>query len=100
VLSALALDIQQRETKLSDIRLRERRSTLLVTLYALAAWAAYVSLWYLDLIPVLSRYRHGSKVEKAVKGALVIVGPVMWVLAVSSVYGSAHDRAEYCSRGG
>jgi len=72
VLAALALDIQKRETKLSEIRLRERRSTLLTTLYTLAAWATYVSLWYMNLIPTFS-----WKIEKAVKDALVIVGPII-----------------------
>lgn len=77
ILSSLALDIQKRQVKLSEIRLRERRSTLLVTLYALAAWVAYVSLWYLKLLPNLSGHQRSSKVEKAVKGFPVVVGPIV-----------------------
>ncbi|KAG5642493.1 hypothetical protein DXG03_002717 [Asterophora parasitica] len=76
VLSALASDIQKRQIQLSEIRLRERRSTLLVTLYTLAGWAVYVSLWYLGAVPNGSG-RHGSGIEKAVKGAPVVIGPVV-----------------------
>ncbi|KAF8076983.1 hypothetical protein FPV67DRAFT_1559283 [Lyophyllum atratum] len=76
ILSALAIDIQKRQLQLSEIRLRERRATLLVTLYTLAGWVAYVSLWYLGILPNRSGHR-GSGVEKAVKGAPVVVGPVV-----------------------
>jgi hypothetical protein len=77
VLSALALDIQKRQVKLSEIRLRERRSTLLVTLYTLAGWMAYVSLWYLNMLPNFSGRTGSSKVEKAVKGSPVLIGPIL-----------------------
>jgi hypothetical protein len=77
ILSSLALDIQKRQVKLSEIRLRERRSTLLVTLYTLAGWVAYVSLWYLNVMPNLSGQRRSSKVEKAVKGFPVVAGPIV-----------------------
>ncbi|KAG6819751.1 hypothetical protein H0H93_009051, partial [Arthromyces matolae] len=75
ILSNLALDIQKRQVKLSEIRLRERRATLLVTLYALAAWGAYVSLWYFG---VLSQ-RYGPQqngLQRALTGAPVVVGPI------------------------
>ncbi|TFY80020.1 hypothetical protein EWM64_g3993 [Hericium alpestre] len=51
VLSSLALDIQGRQTRLSEIRLRERRTSLAVTLYSFALWALYFSLWYTGLLP-------------------------------------------------
>ncbi|KNZ72597.1 Lunapark like protein [Termitomyces sp. J132] len=75
ILSNLQLDIQERQVQLSEIRLRERRATLLVTLYTLAAWGAYISLWYLGALPHLSRQRSNG-VEKAAKGAPVIIGPI------------------------
>lgn len=79
VLANLALDIQKRETHLSEIRLRERRSTLLFSVYALAFWLVYTSLWYMDLLPNLSGHRTESKFEKSVRGVPVVVGPVMYV---------------------
>ena len=47
VLAAIALDIQRRQTRLLEIRLRERCATLLTTIYALAVWAVYVMVWYM-----------------------------------------------------
>jgi hypothetical protein len=62
ILSSLALDIQKRQSRLSDIRLRERRSTLLTTVYAFSIWALYVSLWYTGLLPNFSgRAREGRE---------------------------------------
>ncbi|KAG6844127.1 hypothetical protein H0H87_009583 [Tephrocybe sp. NHM501043] len=75
ILSTLAQDIQKRQVQLSEIRLRERRATLLVTLYTLATWVAYVSMWYIGVLPRLSG-RHGSGIEKAAKGAPVVIGPI------------------------
>lgn len=74
ILASLAIDIQKRQTRLSEIRLRERRATLVVTLYALAAWGAYVSAWYMGLLPNLYG---GNQPEKLAKGAPVFVGPVL-----------------------
>jgi hypothetical protein len=81
VLLNLANDIQKRQTKLSEIRLRERRSTLVVTLYTLAAWVGYVSLWYLNALPDLKdgRYIRNGSTEKAFKGLPVIIGPILCV---------------------
>ncbi|THH02958.1 hypothetical protein EW145_g6654 [Phellinidium pouzarii] len=73
VLSSLALDIQKRQTRLSEIRLRERRTTLLLTMYALAFWVAYVGAWYAGLLPQVS----GLQVERTVHVALVFVGPIV-----------------------
>ncbi|KAG6865351.1 hypothetical protein C0991_003274 [Blastosporella zonata] len=75
ILSTLALDIQKRQVQLSEIRLRERRTTLLVTLYTLAAWGAYVSLWYFGILSRTSG-RQVNGFERAVKGAPVVAGPI------------------------
>ncbi|KAK0190310.1 hypothetical protein F5146DRAFT_1043706 [Armillaria mellea] len=56
ILASLAADIQKRQTKLADIRLRERRS------YAVGA------------LPSLAGYYRNARVEKAVKGMPVVVG--------------------------
>ncbi|KAI0027328.1 hypothetical protein K488DRAFT_61928 [Vararia minispora EC-137] len=77
VLSALKVDIEKRRTRLSEIRLRERRATLLTTLYALAAWGVYVSLWYIDALP---RFGFSRSVEHALKLALAFLGPIFVLL--------------------
>ncbi|KAI0313757.1 hypothetical protein OF83DRAFT_1139976 [Amylostereum chailletii] len=80
VLASLALDIQKRQTRLSEIRLRERRATLIVTLYTLAGWCIYVVLWYAQLLPTLTGSGANSGIEHAVKGAPLIIGPILILL--------------------
>ena len=80
ILAKLADDVRNRQTRLSGIRLRERRSTLLVTLYTLAGWGAYISLWYMGLLPRFYSTRRQSEVEKAIKAIPVILGPIMPVI--------------------
>lgn len=79
VLSALAADIQQRQAHLADLRLRERRATLLLTLYTVGAWVAYVSVWYANpaLLPRVTRGARTGALERAVRGAPVVAGPIM-----------------------
>ena len=74
------MDIQKRETRLNEIRLRERRATLLVTLYTFAGWGAYLGLWYTQLLPQMSGHRPNSTVEKAVRGFPAVLGPIMYVI--------------------
>jgi hypothetical protein len=95
VLAALASDIQKRERQLNEIRLRERRATLLVTLYTFAGWGAYLGLWYAQLLPQMSGHRPNSKVEKAVKGFPAILGPIMYVILSSPLMSVSafHDRS-------
>ena len=77
ILSNLVNDIRKRQLKLSEIRLRERRSTLLTTLYTLGAWVAYVSVWYFDSLPSVKTSSFG--VAKRMKVVPVIFGPVVYV---------------------
>ncbi|KAI0041960.1 hypothetical protein FA95DRAFT_1500719 [Auriscalpium vulgare] len=77
ILASLALDIQKRQTRLSEIRLRERRATLVVTLYAIAAWGAYGGLWYVGFLPNLSNHRPNSQFERALKGLPTVIGPIL-----------------------
>ena len=79
MLALLALDIQKRQERLSEIRLRERRSTLLFSVYALALWVGYVSLWYTDYVPTLSNHARGSKYEKSIEAVPVFLGPIVYV---------------------
>ena len=85
MLSSLAQDIQKRHVRLSEIRLRERRATLLVTLYTLSGWVAYVSVWYLGFLPSQSEIHRGGAFGRAVAGAPVVVGPIMSVMSTSIV---------------
>lgn len=81
ILASLELDIQKRQTRLSEIRLRERRTTLKVTLYTLAFWVVYVSLWYTQVLPALSGHRPNTAFEKFVKGVPVLIGPILILFA-------------------
>ena len=75
VLASLELNIQKRQMRLSEIRLRERRTTLKVTLYTLAFWVVYVSLWYAQVLP--NGHRPNTAFEKFVKGVPVLIGPIL-----------------------
>ncbi|KAI9511050.1 hypothetical protein F5148DRAFT_1327020 [Russula earlei] len=79
VLAALASDIQKRETQLNEIRLRERRATLLATLYTFAGWGAYLGLWYTQLLPSMSGQRHMNAAEKVIRDLPAVLGPVMYI---------------------
>ncbi len=83
-MASLALDIQKRQTRLSEIRLRERRSTLLFSIYALSLWVAYVSLWYTDLVPTMSSRPRYSRFERVLEAAPVFAGPIVYVSTLCS----------------
>ncbi|KIJ69683.1 hypothetical protein HYDPIDRAFT_104277 [Hydnomerulius pinastri MD-312] len=74
ILSALAADVQKRQTRLAEIRLRERRTTLQFTLGTILFWFAYVSLWWTRTLP--SAWR-----ESGLGKAAVLVGPVLILFA-------------------
>ncbi|KZT04546.1 uncharacterized protein LAESUDRAFT_728038 [Laetiporus sulphureus 93-53] len=77
VLASLALDIQKRQTRLSEIRLRERRSTLYFSLVAVALWASWSGLWYAGLLPNVSGHNRNSSFERTAKGVPVFLGPIL-----------------------
>ena len=77
VLASLELNIQKRQMRLSEIRLRERRTTLKVTLFTLAFWAIYVSLWYTQVLPIFNGHRPNTAFEKFLKGVPVPIGPIL-----------------------
>ncbi|KAH0840340.1 hypothetical protein J3R83DRAFT_1357 [Lanmaoa asiatica] len=74
ILSGLAGDVQKRQTRLAEIRLRERRTTLQFTLGTIFIWFAYVSLWYTLTLP--SAW-HESKFGTAG----MVVGPILILFA-------------------
>ena len=49
----------------------------MTTVYALSIWVLYVSLWYAGILPKVGGYGRVRGIEKAVKGAVVVVGPIM-----------------------
>ena len=78
ILAKLALDIQKRQTHLSEIRLRERRATLAFSVYAIAAWLVYTVTWWLGGIAKLGGHEHNdSGAEAAFEGSPVFLAPVM-----------------------
>ena len=79
-LALLSQDIQKRQTRLSEIRLRERRATLLVSVYALVAWIAYTTLWYMDFVPNITAHKRSSSFERTTKAVPVFVGPIVYVV--------------------
>ncbi|KAI9569251.1 hypothetical protein HD554DRAFT_2020764 [Boletus coccyginus] len=74
ILFGLAADVQNRQTRLAEIRLRERRTTLQFTLGTFFIWFAYVSLWYTRTLPPTW---HDSKFGTAG----MVVGPVLILFA-------------------
>ncbi|KAJ7723457.1 hypothetical protein DFH07DRAFT_278605 [Mycena maculata] len=76
VLSNLAANIQKRQTLLSEIRLRERKATMLVTLYALVGWLAYLAVWYFGFVSGGANGRVQG-VERALRALPVFVGPIL-----------------------
>jgi len=83
VLTRLKTDIERRQTRISELRLRERRATLLITLWTLAFWAVYSTAWYTTpiLIPFVVGRVRGDGLDKAVKGAPVVLGPIVILFA-------------------
>lgn len=73
VLSALAQDIQKRQTKLDEIRLRERRTTLSASLYMVSLWFLYAAAWYSGIMGQTFR----NKTEKAIRALPVVIGPII-----------------------
>ncbi|KAJ7105894.1 hypothetical protein C8R44DRAFT_328601 [Mycena epipterygia] len=73
ILSTLTAKIQARQSLLAAIRLRERNATLLATLYALAAWSAYVAFWWFGGWQTQMRAR-------GLRALPVLAGPVLVLL--------------------
>ncbi|KAG8917555.1 hypothetical protein FRC01_002377 [Tulasnella sp. 417] len=61
--------ISSAQTRLSEIRLRERRSTLLVTLYAIGFWILYVLLWW-TVLPRYQLWAYHSRDDRAIQSII------------------------------
>lgn len=80
VLSRLATEVQDAKIHLSEIRLRERRFSLLVNLYGLGLWGIWAGLWWLRRLPFgLVGWAHEDLEAKAVGTSGVLAGPVLYV---------------------
>ncbi|WVF72482.1 hypothetical protein IAT40_007297 [Kwoniella sp. CBS 6097] len=82
VLARLATDINEAKTHLSEIRLRERRISLLINLYGIGLWALWVGLWWVHGLPLgLIGLSHKDVEGKAVEIAGIAGGPIfIWSL--------------------
>ncbi|KAG9317901.1 hypothetical protein JVU11DRAFT_2130 [Chiua virens] len=74
ILSGLAADVQKRQTRLAEIRLRERRTLLQFTLGTFLVWLSYASLWYTRTLP-------STWYESNFGTAGMVVGPVLILFA-------------------
>ncbi|KAK8870027.1 hypothetical protein IAR55_000597 [Kwoniella newhampshirensis] len=73
LLARLATDISEAKTHLSEIRLRERRFSLLVNAYGVAAWAVWVGLWWVNGLPLgLIGLSH-----RDIEGRVISLGGIM-----------------------
>lgn len=76
VLSRLSSEIAEAKTNLSEIRLRQRRISLLVTVYGVLLWLTWVALWWIGGIPwrMVGVYDYG--IAQLVELAIIVFGPV------------------------
>ena len=82
ILANISLSISSKQTRLSEIRIRERRATLLVTLYAFGGWLLYLALWW-TVLPKLQLWKYHSRddrtLQSIIKAIPAVVGPVLYV---------------------
>ncbi|KAF8309252.1 hypothetical protein DL93DRAFT_2085829 [Clavulina sp. PMI_390] len=78
ILDSLAISISNRQGRLTELALRERRAALWATIYTLACWAIYTFVWYLNLMPryFSERTRSNIELERLAHLAPVIIGPI------------------------
>ncbi|ODO03472.1 hypothetical protein L198_02319 [Cryptococcus wingfieldii CBS 7118] len=82
VLSKLASDVTEAKTNLSAIRLRERRTALLVNLYGVSFWAIWAGLWWVRSLPLGLIKTNYEELLGRIVGLAGIVGTpfLIWVL--------------------
>lgn len=82
ILADLALSIESKQLRLSEIRLRERRATLVVTLYAIGGWLLYVALWW-TVLPRVQLWKYHSQDDKSLQAVIkalpAVIGPILCV---------------------
>ncbi|KAI5449427.1 hypothetical protein NCC49_004711 [Naganishia albida] len=77
VLSRLSSDITEAKQHLSEIRLRQRRASLLLNLYGVILWLIWCGLWYFQRLPwgLVGLYAD-DMLAQGVGLAIVVLGPV------------------------
>jgi hypothetical protein len=78
LLARLSTEIDEVKTHLSQVRLKERRWSLLVNAYGITLWAVWVGLWYVRGLPLgLFRIDSQSLEYKAIGGGGIAAGPIL-----------------------
>ncbi|KAK1924624.1 hypothetical protein DB88DRAFT_524678 [Papiliotrema laurentii] len=78
LLAQLSSQIDESRVHLSEIRLRERRWSLLINLYGIALWAVLVGLWWTRTLPLgLLGWRSDGTEAKIIGAAIVGAAPVL-----------------------
>lgn len=80
LLAKLSTEIDEARVHLSEVRLRERRWSLLVNLYGIALWAVLVGLWWTRHLPLgLLGWSSDGMEAKIVGTSIVAAAPVLYV---------------------
>ncbi|KAJ6537510.1 hypothetical protein DFH09DRAFT_1177921 [Mycena vulgaris] len=95
ILSTLAANIQKRQTLLSEIRLRERKATMLVTLNAIGVWLVYLAVWYFGFVSGGAAGRVNSA-ERALRALPVFIGPIfiLFIRRIVQIWYNRKGNAE------
>jgi hypothetical protein len=76
VLARLSTEINEAKTNLAEIRLRERRFSLLLNLYGISLWVLWIGVWWLGAIPWGLVALHDDGLAQMIEFAVIIAGPV------------------------
>lgn len=77
VLSRLSTEIAEAKQHLSEIRLRQRRASLLLNLYGIILWLIWCGLWYFQKLPWGLVGLYADDIAAQAAGlAIVILGPI------------------------
>ena len=76
VLARLANDITEAKTHLAEIKLRERRISLLLNLYGISLWVVWIGLYWLGGIPWGIVGLHDDSFAQIIELAVILVWPI------------------------
>ncbi|GHJ87003.1 hypothetical protein NliqN6_3405 [Naganishia liquefaciens] len=77
VLSRLSTEIAEAKQHLSEIRLRQRRASLLLNLYGIILWLIWCGLWYFQKLPWGLVGLYADDIAAQAAGlAVVVLGPI------------------------
>ncbi|CAE6387911.1 unnamed protein product [Rhizoctonia solani] len=99
VLEAIAESIRTRDEHLSEIRLREKRASLLFSLYSMGIWGIYLAAWFTSVLPSFEghqtpwNWRIPKSVDKVVLLTPAVLGPFL-IYQVRRLVQSWYKRQE------